>query len=276
LCCIDLDTKKTTIEETTAVKDKIVKALGKNVMVETTKSNGYHIYFLFDKRLDNRPDWMQKGVDNWIELYYSKRFIACYLSKSNRYKVIHGSIHDLAPLSAKQHSSLLSVLHPYKGKEDKKPARKVKVKEIGKAEWEEAENYVKQIEEKGIDITGDNPKWFKIGKSIANAFGEKGFDLFNRVSQFSPKYNEDTIAEDYMRFVEDDARPRKDKLTSATFFHICKEHELHSMEITNALRLNPPSGRKIRWTRARAMFYSWLRLTAATLPSSVQTARPCK
>jgi hypothetical protein len=48
LCCIDFDTKKssTTIEQTTKLKDDIIKALGKKVCVERTKSNGFHIYFL--------------------------------------------------------------------------------------------------------------------------------------------------------------------------------------------------------------------------------------
>jgi len=231
LCCIDLDTKKTTHEATDALRATIVKALGDKVVVESTKSNGYHIYFLYDQRLDNCPDWMKLGKANWIELYYSKRFMACWLSNSKRYTKIHGDLLTLKPLSAKDHTKLINCLLPYKGKDVKLGKRKQKPSApADKETYEQAEAYVKQLEDKGLDITGDNPTWYKIGKAFANAFGSNGFDLFNRVSQFSPLYNADTIQTDYERFVSEEATPKDKRVTIATFFKMCDDNGLHDLK----------------------------------------------
>lgn len=245
LCCIDLDTKKTTHEVTTKLKDAILQAVGQHVMVETTKSNGYHIYFLYDERLDNRPDWMGLKELNWIELYYSKRFIACYLSNSKKYARVHGDPHLLKPLSKKDHAKLIGILNPYKGKEAKKSARKAK--DFGPVDtetWRQAEAYVKQLEDKGLDVTGSNPTWFKIGKGFAHAFGAKGFDMFNRVSQFSPLYNADTIQDDYTRFVTDEESAKDKKITIASFFKICADNGLNDLTTIQTLRAHPPASVK--------------------------------
>lgn len=241
LCCIDLDTKKTTIEVTTALKDKIIKALGTKVAIETTKSNGYHVYFLH-KKLDNKPDWMGRGKDNWIELYYSKRFIASYLSNSKKYSLVHGNIAELKTLSSKDHNKLIELLKPFKGKELKTvKAKKSTPIEVDEDTWCQAENYTSQIESEGLDITGDNPTWHKIGMGFANAFGEKGFAMFNRVSQFSPLYNADTIKDDYTRFVEDEQKPKDKKVSIATFFKICLDNSLVPYETALAIKdLNLP------------------------------------
>lgn len=230
LCCIDLDTKKTTPEATTKLKDAIIKALGDKVCVESTKSNGYHVYFLYEQRLDNCPDWMKLKKDNWIELYYHKRFIACWLSNSKKYTKLHGDLSAIKPLSAKDHARLLSCLKPYQGKEIKIRKRVPKDSIVDQETWNEAESYTKQLEEKGLDITGDNPTWYKIGKAFANAFGSKGFDMFNRVSQFSPTYNADTIQDTYERFVQEEVTPKDKKITIASFFHICDDNGLHDLK----------------------------------------------
>lgn len=248
LCCIDLDSKKssTTIEQTTQLKDAIIKALPNSVAVETTKSNGYHIYFLYSERLPNVPDWtgikmIKDGIEisnNWIELYYSKRFMACWLSNTKKYTLIHGNLLKLKPLTKKQHSTLLKILHPFKGKQTPRTKR-IKQYEIDENTQKEVENYIAQIEERELDITGDNPKWFRIGKALASAFGLKGFNMFKRVSQFSPTYNEDTIEEVYNRFVEDDARPRAQKISIGTFFKICEDAGLHDSTTIQAIRTAP-------------------------------------
>lgn len=244
LCCIDLDTKKTTIEQTTTLKDSIVKALGAAVCVERTKSNGFHIYFLYDKREANNPDWTKLKDDNWIELYYQKRFIACYLSNSKKYALEHSTILDLKPLTTKQHNKLLGCLLPYKGAEKKVAKSKRKEIPVDQETWQRAEAYTKQIEDKGIDITGSNPTWFKIGKAFASAFGEKGFDMFNRISQFSPVYNADTIEEDFMRFVEDDSKRKDKKITIGTFFKMCADAGLYDLETLQTLKSLPVSSTK--------------------------------
>lgn len=251
LCCIDLDTKKssTTIEQVTELTQKAIKLLKNKVAVERTKSNGFHIYFRYPERLDNVPDWtgIKMEVDgvyksnNWIELYYSKRFIACYLSNSKKYTLEHGSVLELDCLTKKEHAKLLSIFAPFRSKEEKPAVNKTKAHEVDQETWDQAENYVSQIEESGLDITGDNPTWFKIGKAFANAFGSKGFDMFNRLSQFSPTYNEDTIEETYSRFVEDDSKDRSKKITIGTFFKMCSDHELLDLTTKQALKLHPSS-----------------------------------
>lgn len=239
LCCIDLDTKKTTLEETTKLKNAIIKKLKNKVAVERTKSNGWHIYFRY-QTLPNNPDLMAKGKDNWIELYYSKRFIACYLSSTGLYKLEHGNIAELPVLTKAQHSALISILKPYAGKPivPKKP-KKQKIKPIDEQTRRQIESYVEQIVAKGIDITGDNPKWFRIGKAFANALGEEGFTYFNEISQFSPKYNADTIKDDYMRFLHDDAKPRDNKITISTFFKYCSDAGLYDLQTLEVVKQQP-------------------------------------
>lgn len=247
LCCIDLDTKKDSVDrkEVELLVAAITEALGTYVTVETTKSNGYHIYFLYEERLPNNPDWTGIKKDgksnNWLELYYSKRFMACYLSNSKKYNLIHGDILKMKMMKTKEHNKLLSFIEPYKGKisERKKVARKAP--EIDKEVWEQTEAYVTQLEEQGLDITGDNPQWFKIGKAFASAFGQKGFDMFNRLSQFSASYNADTIEDVYTRYVEDDGRKREDKITIRTFFKICQDAGLTDLKTLQTLQLHPPS-----------------------------------
>jgi hypothetical protein len=243
LCCIDLDTKKTTQEVTDSLKDAIIKAVGKSIVVESTKSNGYHIYFLFDERLANQPNWTGLGDSNWIEVYYQKRFVASCLSNSKKYTLIHGNMLELEVLSTKEHDKLLKCLAKYKGKEISKKRKKSAISptSIDQETWKQAESYTIQLEEKGLDITGTNPTWFKIGKSFAHAFGEKGFDMFNRVSQFSPTYNADTIQDTYMRFVEEESIDRDHKITIASFFKICTDNGLLDLTTVQALKLNPPS-----------------------------------
>lgn len=235
LCCIDLDTKKLDVPSTAeSLRNRLVEKLGAKVVVEKTKSNGWHIYFRYPERLDNVPDWTGTKAGNWIELYYHKRFIACYLSNSKRYALEHGNLLTLNELTFGEHKNLLKLLQPFKGKKQKSIAHKPKTHDVDKETWEQAESYVKQLEEKGTDITGDNPTWFRIGKAFASAFGTKGFDIFNRLSQFSPTYNEDTIAETYERFVQDDSRPRDKKVSIASFFKICNDAglvDLHTLAI---------------------------------------------
>jgi phage/plasmid-associated DNA primase len=244
LCCIDLDTKKTTIEITEGLKSLIIKQLGDKVAVETTKSNGFHIYFNYSERLANVPDFTGKAKNNWIELYYSKRFIACYLSDTKRYKLVHGTILNLQPLTKEEHTKLMKCLAPYKTKESKKKRRATSSIEVDKEIWDEAENYIKQLEEKQLDITGDEPTWFRIGKALASAFGYKGLDMFNRISMFSPLYNADEIEEVYKRYVEDDGKRNGEKITIATFFKMCVDAGLNDLRTAQTLQLNPPAPNK--------------------------------
>lgn len=238
LCCIDLDTKKTTEAQTTELKNTIAKKFSGSVVVERTKSNGFHIYFLYAERLANNPNWTGLDKGNWIELYYSKRFIACYLSNSKKYSIESGNFLDLKPLSAGAHGKLISILAPYKGKEVRK--RKSSAVPVDQATWEQAEAYVKQLEEKELDVTGDNETWFRIGKGFVSAFGAKGYEIFNRLSRFSPLYNADTIESDYNAWLANDNVKGK-RVTIATFFKICQDNGLLDIATMQTLRLNPPA-----------------------------------
>src|SRR6478609_3889089 len=236
LCCIDLDVKKTNVD-VNGIVASILPKFNNKVAVETTKSNGFHIYFRFKTDLPNNPDFTVSRADNWIEVYYRSRFIACYLSNSKKYNLIHGSVESLPELTISEHKTLLKFFDKWKGVRPKpKPYKAVK---IDSDVLNRVKSYVEQIEAKQIDITGDNPRWFRLGKAFASAFGLDGFDLFNRISRFSPLYNEDTIATDYQSFVDGDKRERGTKITIATFFHLCEEHGLMSLEAVQALKLHP-------------------------------------
>jgi hypothetical protein len=238
LSCIDLDVKKTD-EDVKAIVENIIDTFKGSICVETTKSNGYHIYFRFQTDLPNNPNFTQTDAktSNWIEVYYRSRFIACYLSNSKRYNLVHGTIEELKPLTKEQHKKLIGYFKAYEGEKPK--PRKSKPIKIDEDTMRRVVSYVEQIEAQQLDITGDNPKWFRIGKAFASAFGDQGFELFNRLSRFSPLYNADTIADDYQTFVDGDKRDRGQKITIATFFHICEEHGLLSLEALQAQKLHP-------------------------------------
>lgn len=242
LCCIDLDVKKVDAQIAIDLKDSIVKKFGANVVVELTKSNGFHIYFLYEKREDNIPNWtgLDAKTKNWIELYYSKRFIACYLSNSKKYKLLHSSILDLKPLSTKQHTALLGLMSEFRGEEKAKKIRASNNSPVDRETWQQAEEYVRQLEERQLDITGDNPTWFKIGKGFVNAFGSKGFEMFNRLSQFSSTYNADTIETQYQSWCNNET-PKDKRITIATFFKICADNGLNDLTTITTLRNNPPA-----------------------------------
>lgn len=48
---------------------------------------------------------------------------------------------------------------------------------------------IKYLTAHKIDITKDYDDWLRIGAGIANAFGDKGYILFDRISSISPKYS---------------------------------------------------------------------------------------
>lgn len=241
LCCIDLDTKKLKVDIATKIVNDIINntILSKCVVIETTKSNGYHIYFRYKTEAQNEPNFTQLDAKtkNWIEIYYRSRFIACYLSNSKRYNLMHGNIGNLPMLSAKQYNTLIRNFEKYRGEKPK--VRKSKPVVIDQEIWTRTLNFVEQIEIKQLDVTGDNPKWFRLGKAFASAFGTDGFDMFNRISRFSPLYNEDTIQDEYRSFVDGDKRDRGLKITIATFFHICKHANLLTLEDLQAQKMHP-------------------------------------
>lgn len=75
-----------------------------------------------------------------------------------------------------------------------------------------------QIQSKGIDLTASYDRWFKIGCSLANEFGEAGRDYFHTVSQFHLKYNPADTDKQFSRCLK-----KRYVHTIDTFFKACKE-----------------------------------------------------
>lgn len=88
--------------------EKFVASLKDNVVVERTKSNGYHIYFLY-----NGEQKTIKG--HYFELYVNKRwFMGCYISPltksdgSPAYKIIRGDFEKLKLVDEKWLADLMT------------------------------------------------------------------------------------------------------------------------------------------------------------------------
>mgnify|MGYP002244013350 CR=1 FL=1 len=67
---------------------------------------------------------------------------------------------------------------------------------------EEAERLLNLVIERQIDITPIFNDWIKIGLVIKNLFGDKGLDLFLKVSSFYPKYNQEEAESKYFELNE--------------------------------------------------------------------------
>jgi hypothetical protein len=53
---------------------------------------------------------------------------------------------------------------------------------------ERVEAVIHQIVTNRIDITQDEPDWFRLACALANTFGEAGREYFHAISQFHPDY----------------------------------------------------------------------------------------
>lgn len=71
-----------------------------------------------------------------------------------------------------------------------------------------------------FDITDDYVIWRNIGFAIASEYGEAGFDYFNQISQFSPKYDYNTCRKQYENGLKKD---NGQKIGIGTFYKICKD-----------------------------------------------------
>ena len=68
----------------------------------------------------------------------------------------------------------------------------VQLRQPSNNQWstkERVEWLVGQIVQQRIDITRNEPDWFRIGCALANEFGESGRRYFHQVSQFHPEYD---------------------------------------------------------------------------------------
>nr|WP_299820092.1 BT4734/BF3469 family protein [uncultured Pontibacter sp.] len=81
-----------------------------------------------------------------------------------------------------------------------------------------AEVYIREIEERKIDITGGYHNWLAIGFSLAATFGEGGREYFHRVSQFHPEYHPGRTDRQYSNCL----KHGNGKINFGTFIHHCQ------------------------------------------------------
>lgn len=90
---------------------------------------------------------------------------------------------------------------------------------VDQEELRKVEYCVSQIQEKGINLTPTYEDWLQIGFSLAN-YGEKGKELFHKVSSTYPEYDYQETEKKY----ENLKHSSRANVSIATFFHKCKEH----------------------------------------------------
>ena len=87
---------------------------------------------------------------------------------------------------------------------------------------EEAERLLNLVIERQIDITPIFNDWIKIGLVIKNLFGDKGLDLFLKVSSFYPKYNQEEAESKYFELNE-----KKYKTNTQSLFEIAAKYGIY-------------------------------------------------
>jgi hypothetical protein len=80
---------------------------------------------------------------------------------------------------------------------------------------------VRQIEQKGIDITADYNYWFAIACNLASTFGKNGRQFFHRISYFHPGYNHDDC---YKKFSQAIKKCVNDRPTLGAFINQFKRY----------------------------------------------------
>jgi len=89
------------------------------------------------------------------------------------------------------------------------------------SDFEKVERLVRQIEQKGIDITTDYNDWFAIACNLASTFGENGREYFHRISQFHPDYTLDKTNRKFS-----DALKKQTQNSMGAFFRQCQRFSL--------------------------------------------------
>lgn len=82
-----------------------------------------------------------------------------------------------------------------------------------------------QIEKKEIDITYNYRQWLKLGFAIATQYGEYGYEYYDIISKYSPKYNKENCKIQYFNCI----RPYtgdKDPVSIKSFYSCAKYHGL--------------------------------------------------
>jgi len=82
------------------------------------------------------------------------------------------------------------------------------------------EKYVECLEGRRVDITNAYEKWVLVGLALASELGTAGETIFQRVSQFHPKYDPVATAKKYAEL----CRSGSGRVTIATFYKFCHEN----------------------------------------------------
>lgn len=77
---------------------------------------------------------------------------------------------------------------------------------------------IEKINSSGVDITGDYKQWFDIGCALANEFNEEGREMFQQISQNSPKYSQHVCDNTFSSILSGNY-----SFTIGTFFHYAQE-----------------------------------------------------
>jgi predicted P-loop ATPase len=101
-------------------------------------------------------------------------------------------------------------------KADNKPQREVVYVQS------DFQDIILQIEQNGTDITGDYRQWLRIGFALADKFGESGREYFHTVSRQGNTYTEAGCDRQYDACLN----ATNTGVTIATFYWICKEHNI--------------------------------------------------
>lgn len=87
---------------------------------------------------------------------------------------------------------------------------------------EETERLLNLVIERRIDITPIYNDWIKIGLVIRNLFGDKGLDLFDKVSSFHPKYSQEEVEDKFFELDEE-----KYRASTQSLFEIAAKYGIY-------------------------------------------------
>lgn len=87
---------------------------------------------------------------------------------------------------------------------------------------EETERLLNLVVERRIDITSIYNDWIKIGLVIRNLFGDKGVDLFDKVSSFHPKYSQEEVEDKFFKLDEE-----KYRASTQSLFEIAAKYGIY-------------------------------------------------
>lgn len=86
---------------------------------------------------------------------------------------------------------------------------------------EKVEALIQQIVQNRIDITNNEPVWFRIACALANEFGESGREYFHEVSQFYAKYDRQEADQKYNHALQGKYK----QIGVGTFFKMLQSHK---------------------------------------------------